>query len=577
MEKLRSLLNICGVFFLLLSAQSANAALSFTLTTGNSLTATQDLTFDSNQCPSQGPLSAWVGGVITNTGGSIVTGISATLSGLTNGFAVVHSSTATQNLGSLAAGEPTSVFWHVSYSCTDNATTTPSLGITSSLGSQSSLVIFPGKKAISANAGGNVASAALGPGAVVGQTVFFDTIFSFGSSGVGDEIMLMPAGNTSFNSQCFRLSRTAITASNVNGVPSTGPGSINKLYFVATTSNGNGSSVSVRFSFQYLCANASTTARPYALLTSGTQLKYTGNYDGAGSVSIAYPSATNPFTISKTSSVSQFLAGNAQLVTYTVTISNPSIHATILAAISDTLPAGATYGGIASGSAVTAANSSVVPTTGATGTIQFTGKLNQSYMLAAGGSVILKYTATIPGAVGSYSNSAYGIFGTATTTPTATATVAVTNPQPLTVTKVSTVTSDIISAANPKSIPGAVVQYAIRVSNPNLVALDNNSVVITDATAANLAFIASNISGAGSGPVHFIEGAPVSSLQYQFTVLADQTDDVDFSNNNGVTCTYVPETGVDGLDSEVSAIRIRLRGMMAAGSNFELNFRYKIQ
>lgn len=565
-------------FFLILAgllfAQSAHAALSFTLTTGRSLTATQDMTFDSNQCPTQGPVSAWTGGVITNTGGSTVTGISATLSGLTSGFALVYGSTATQSLGALAAGESISVFWHVNFSCVDNAVTTPSLGITSSLGSQSSLLTLRAKKAISANAGGNVASATLGPGAVVGQLVYFDTNYSFGSSSTGDEIMLMPAGNTSFNSQCFRLSRTQITSSNINGVPS---GSVNQLYFAATTSNGNGSSVSVRFSYQYLCANTSTTARPYAQLTSGTQLKYTGNYDGAGSIAVAYPGATNPFTISKTSSVTQFLAGNAQVVTYTVTINNPSTNATYLGAISDTLPAGATYGGIASGSDVTAANSSSVPASGATGTIQFTGKLNQSYLLPAGGSVILKYTATIPGTVGNYSNSAYGIFGTATTTPTATATIAVSNPLPLAVVKSSATLLDAISTANPKNVPGAYVQYTINVTNPNFVALTNNSVVITDPTAASLAFIASNFGGPGSGPVLFAEGSPVSNLQYQFVSLADQTDDVDFSNNNGVTWTYVPQPDVAGIDAQVKAIRIRPRGTMAAGSKFEVKFRYKIE
>lgn len=565
------------MFFALLFAQSAHAALSFKLTTGRSLTATQDMTFDSNQCPAQGPVSAWTGGVITNTGGSTVTGISATLSGLTGGFALVYTATATQNLGTLGPGESISVFWHIRFSCTDNASSSPSLGIISSLGSQSSLMTLRAKKAISANAGGNVSSATLGPGAVVGQMVYFDTNYSFGSSSTGDEIMLMPAGNPSFNSQCFRLSRTEITSSNINGVPSTGSGSINQLYFAATTSNGNGSSVSVRFWYQYLCANASTTARPYAQLTSGTQLKYTGNYDGSGSIAVAYPGATNPFTISKTSSVTQFLSGNAQLVTYTVTINNPSTNATYLGAISDTLPAGATYGGIVSGSDVTAANSSAVPASGATGTIQFSGKLNQSYVLAASGSVVLKYSATIPGTAGSYSNSAYGIFGTATTTPTVTATITVSDPLPLAVIKSSAAFWDPISTANPKSIPGAYIQYTISVSNPNFVALTNNSVVITDPTAANLAFITSNINGSGSGPVLFTEGSPVSNLQYLFVALADQTDDVDFSNNNGVTWTYVPQPDVAGTDSQVDVIRIRPRGAMAAGSRFEVKFRYKIE
>ncbi len=558
----------------LAAAIPASAAVSFTLTTGKSATSTQDMTFDSNQCPAQGPVAAWVGGIVTNSGGSAVTGISANLAALGNGFALVSSSTATQSLGVLGAGETVSVYWHVSYSCTNNAVTAPIVTLSSSLGTQTSSLTLNAKKALSANAGGNVASANLGPGAVVGQTVFYDTTYSFGSSSAGDEVFLQPAGNTSFNSACFRLSKTQITASAINGVPLN---ATNQLYFVSSTANGNGASVSVRYWFQYLCASTSTIARPYAQLTSGTQLKYTGNYDGSGSIAVSYPGATNPFTISKTASITSFLAGTATVVTYTVTISNPSANETYLGKITDTLPAGVTFGALASGSGVTATNSSTMPASGATGTITFTGKLNQSYLLPAGGTVVLKYTATVPGTAGSYINNAFGTFGTSTTTPVATATVTVSNPQPLGVTKGSTAHTDPVNGAiNPKLIPGGFLTYLINVENPNVVALGTDSLIITDPTATNLHFSVADFGAAGSGPAIFTNGSSASALTYSFISLASQTDDIDFSNNGGLTWTYVPAPAIDGTDSNVNTVRIRPKGAMAAASSFSVSFRYRI-
>ena len=92
-------------------------------------------------------------------------------------------------------------------------------------------------------------------------------------------------------------------------------------------------------------------ARPYAVQTSGsTNVKYTGNYDGAGSISMTYPAATNPFTITKTISSAADFVGAPGPLTYTVTVGNPSSQPSVISKIVDVLPAGmcpgqrATYG-----------------------------------------------------------------------------------------------------------------------------------------------------------------------------------------------------------------------------------------
>ena len=151
--------------------------------------------------------------------------------------------------------------------------------------------------AISANAGGNVLSSTLGPGAVVGQTIWFDASYDFGGTDIGDEFILQPSGSQLFDSVCFRLVGTEIRSSNITPITA---GTLNRIYFRQTQKqSGNGYFANVRYFFEYQCAGASTTARPYATMTSGNSLKYTGNYDGSGSISISFPGATNPFTIAR--------------------------------------------------------------------------------------------------------------------------------------------------------------------------------------------------------------------------------------------------------------------------------------
>jgi hypothetical protein len=84
-----------------------------------------------------------------------------------------------------------------------------------------------------------------------------------------------------------------------------------------------------------------------------------------------------------------------------------------------------------------------------------------------------------------------------------------------------------------------------------------------------------NIPG-GTGPVLFQQGVPSSTLTYTFTSLASTTDDVEFSNNGGTTWTYVPTPNAYQVDPNVTHMRIRPKGVMAANSTFNLYFGYMI-
>ena len=554
---------------------TAQAALTFDLRTGRSSNNSQSMIIDSNQCPASGPTSMYVGGIITNTGSSVVTNIAASLTGLNANVYLAGGQISTQTIGSLGAGESIGIYWFTGYGCTEGATASPSVSINSSLGSQSTGLTLTIRKAISANAGGRVASATLGPGAVVGQNVYFDAAYDFGGSAAGDEFFLQPAGGQVFNAACFRLVGSEIRSSNVNAAT---VGTLNRLYFTQTGSQtGNGYFISIRYTFQYLCANTSTVARPYAVQTSGsTNIKYTGNFDGSGSVSVSYPGATNPFTINKSVSTALAFHPATSVLNYTVTISNPSSHASTISKIVDILPAGVSFAALDNSGNVTATNSSSIPAPGATGTVTFEGKLGQSYAIAAGSSVTLKYTANRPPATGSFTNAAQAYFGSATT-PVATATFQQILPVALSVSKVSTVTSDGISTANPKAIPNAVVSYLIAISNSNPLPVDTRSVLVSDRTPTGMAMCVSDIGAPGTGPVSFIEGSPASTLSYTFLGLSNTTDSIEFSGNGGVSWTYTPVADSTGCDNNITNFRVRPDGNFAGNSSFNLRAVYRIQ
>ncbi|HYD38304.1 MAG TPA: hypothetical protein VEA60_11860 [Allosphingosinicella sp.] len=552
-------------------ASAASAQLTFQLRTGNPTTNVQSMPIDSNNCAAAGPRAMYVGGVITNSGATTVSNIVATLSGVNGNFALGQG--ATQSVGSLGAGQSAGVFWQIDYGCSIS-TINSTISISSSAAAVSRNVGLSTVSAISAAAGGNVLASTLGPGAVVGQTIWFDASYDFGGTDVGDEFILQPAGNQAFDAVCFRLVGTEIRSSNITPIT---VGTTNRIYFRQTVKQaGNGYYATVRYFFEYQCAAASTTARPYATMTSGNALKYTGNYDGASSFQISFPGATNPFTISKAQDISSAIAGTAATVKYTITVTNPSAYASRVSQFVDTLPAGAKFLALDAASNVTAANSSSVPAANATGTLTFTGRQDQSYLIAAGGTVRLIYTVEMPSTAGSYTNSARAAFGSATTA-TVSATFNVVTPTPLTMVKSSQASADPVNGTtSPKLIPGGRAAYTVTIANPNGFATTADSIVILDSTPANLSLYASHISGSSGGPIRFQDGATASGLTYTFTSLSSTTDDVDFSSDGGATWTYVPTPNAQGADPAVNRIRIRPKGAMAANSSFSLLFGYVI-
>lgn len=550
------------------------AALTFQMRTGLANNS-QAMIVDSNKCPNEGPTSAFVGGMITNAGATTATNISAILTGLNANVYLTGGDVATRAIGSLNPAESIGIYWFVGYSCNQGAITSPTITMTSSAGTQTANLSLRVREALSANAGGNVETAVLGPGAVVGQTIYYDATYSFGGAATGDEYYLQPAGGQNFNAGCFRLVGNQINGSTLNSFSA---GQTNRMYSTQGASqSGSGYAISVRYAFQYLCAATSTVARPYGVQTSGSSnIKYTGNFDGTGSIAISYPGATNPFTITKTVNPPNGIAGSTGVLTYTVTVSNPSPYASIIDRIVDVLPSGMSFNSIDAASTVTAANSSSIPAANATGTLNFLGKLGSSYPISAGGNVTLVYKANRPTNVGDYINVAQGVIGRATT-PAASATYRHGTIQALKVTKVSSTFSDPVRGTNnPLAFTDSLIEFAIGVTNPNAMAMDPDSVEILDTTPTLLRMCAIDFGGTGSGPVIFTDGAPSSNLTFTYGGLASLTDSIDFSNDGGTNWTYVPQPASDGCDAAITTFRAKPTGGLSSSGNFTLRVRYRI-
>lgn len=149
---------------------------------------------------------------------------------------------------------------------------------------------------------------------------------------------------------------------------------------------------------------------------------------------------------------------------------------------------------------------------------------------------------------------------------------------PLTVVKSLATVSDPLGEANPKAIPGAVLDYTVKITNPN--AGLATGVVFSDAVPANTKLYVNDINLLG-GPVVFSDAAVLgiggSGLTYTYTSLASKTDKIDFSNDRGATWTYVPVADADGCDAAVTNIRVSPSGSMNGNSYFSLRFRIQVK
>jgi uncharacterized repeat protein (TIGR01451 family) len=184
---------------------------------------------------------------------------------------------------------------------------------------------------------------------------------------------------------------------------------------------------------------------------------------------------------------------------------------------------------------------------------------NQLYLSAPGaannGSVTVTHTA--PSWL-KYNNADPSVVATFTAVPN------------VVILKAVTAYSDPVNGTtNPKAIPGAVMTYSLKVTNFGLGPTDSNSISITDPIPANTSLVVSG------SPVIFSDGTPPSGLTFT-------SANVQYSNDGGVTYTYVPTPGPSGADPNVTNLRITPAGKLNASDgtnnpNFTISFKVIIK
>lgn len=140
-------------------------------------------------------------------------------------------------------------------------------------------------------------------------------------------------------------------------------------------------------------------------------------------------------------------------------------------------------------------------------------------------------------------------------------TIPLMQPAQLTLQKTMIVVSDPINGINnPKAIPGALIEYTLEISNDGEGLTDTDSIAIIDKLAAGTNFYIGT--DANVSPVSLVEGDPASNLILTFENLTSSTDDIEFSNNGGLTFDYEPTPDTDGFDPLITDIRISPKGTM---------------
>jgi len=204
-----------------------------------------------------------------------------------------------------------------------------------------------------------------------------------------------------FDEGCFRLVASEIVSSEVTGVSA---GVTNTLYF-ASVSHGNGDTIDVVYYWRAFCKD-STTSTPWTEIGAGNKARYSKDFSV---IFTTFP--TGSLSLSIEMLVAPTLSSGG-MVTYTVRISNNFIQPVILDGLTSTLPAGFSYNSTVASSAITNNNSSLHPSTGATGKLVWHGRPLISYNIAASGTVTagtpafieLIFTANVLAIDGLYTN-----------------------------------------------------------------------------------------------------------------------------------------------------------------------------
>jgi hypothetical protein len=344
--------------------------------------------------------SAYVGFEVKNNSNSAVTysGLKFTITSIGTSvvgqnYSLVSPATGITNIGTLLPGQSKVCYYYVSYPANTTPQATFNVLLTdNTAGTKIQSFVIRNRSSISANAGGT-ATQTFSNQDIIGGLVTDDVTYVVGNVQNGDENDFQVAVSAQFDPTKITLLGTEVISSSIPGIAA---GTTDSLYFLSGNGN-NGATVTIRWTFRITGINFTTYLLPCAGATSGsTNYKYALNTSLGSGTPITISSSANPLTIAKSSD--KTLYGIVATAVFTVTIQNPGAYGVSIDKITDELPTGFVYVALDASSQVTASNSTTVPQTGATGALTFEGGVasgaNTSYFIPAGGSLVLKYTAT---------------------------------------------------------------------------------------------------------------------------------------------------------------------------------------
>ncbi len=135
--------------------------------------------------------------------------------------------------------------------------------------------------------------------------------------------------------------------------------------------------------------------------------------------------------------------------------------------------------------------------------------------------------------------------------------------------QLDTFSDPVNGTTNPKSIPGAIVEYSIMVTNSGQGIADSNTFKVDDVIPLDTSLVVSGLSCGGA--VQIVHGSPSSGLT---------CGNVEFSQD-GVNYTYSPTpSGPNNTDASVRYIRIRPNGVFNAasgGSTPNITFKFRVE
>ncbi len=267
------------------------------------------------------------------------------------------------------------------------------------------------------------------------------------------------------------------------------------------------------------------------------------------------PSVTADLSLGKT--VDDTTPPEGATITYTVTVTNAGPGPATVVQVTDLLPAGVT----------------LVSANPAQGTYDAPSGDWYVGTLPVGSSATLLLQATVDsGTGGSTITNTASVDFLSQADPNSANDVASVDIDPtgtpsLTIVKAATTLNDPVNGTtDPKAIPGATIRYLVLTTNTGFGQVDTDSLIVTDPIPANMALRVVDYDVSTAGPVQFANGSTSSTLSYTFIALDDATDDVSFSDDNGITFDYEPSADANGVDTAVTDIRVNPKGAFAGSS-----------